>query len=120
MVDDQASFRRALCELVEATNGFTLVGEAASGEAALAAAAELSPRLVILDKRMPGMDGIETCRRLTTRDPSVVVVLVSVEEPDEARMRACGAAAFVRKQRLSPHRLREVWREHGGGGASGS
>ena len=113
VVDDQASFRRALRDLVEATDGFTLVGEASSGEDALRAAEEASPRLVILDKRMPGMDGFETCRRLTARDPGVVVMLVSVEEPDDGLMRGCGAAAFLRKQELSPRQLRDVWRDHG-------
>jgi DNA-binding NarL/FixJ family response regulator len=110
VVDDQETFRSALRALVTATKGFAFVGEASSGEAALSAMDELSPRLVIMDKRMPGMGGIEATRLLTRRNPGVVVVLVSVEEPDTALMRACGAAAFVRKQELSPAVLLEVWR----------
>jgi DNA-binding NarL/FixJ family response regulator len=113
VVDDQATFRAAVADLVEATEGFELVGACPSGEAALEAVEECSPHLVILDKRMPGMNGVETCRRLTARHPELVVVLVSVEEPDETLTRDCGAVAFLRKQRLSPSRLREVWSEHG-------
>jgi DNA-binding NarL/FixJ family response regulator len=62
---------------------------------------------------MPGMDGIETARILTERHPELVVVLVSVEDPDARVVQSCGVAAFVRKQELSPRVLREVWRDHG-------
>ena len=55
VVDDQESFRGVLRDLVAATDGFALVGEAASGEAAINAVEHLSPRLVIMDSRMSGM-----------------------------------------------------------------
>ena len=54
VVDDQQVFRGVLRELVAATAGMTLLGEAASGEQALDAVDELAPQLVIMDKRMPG------------------------------------------------------------------
>jgi two-component system invasion response regulator UvrY len=111
--DDQESFRGALRDLVAAIEEFTLVGEASSGEAALDAVAELSPNLVILDKRMPGIGGIEAARVITARHPHVVVVLASVEEMDPELLRSCGAAAVVRKQQLSTTLLRELWRDHG-------
>jgi DNA-binding NarL/FixJ family response regulator len=113
VVDDHESFRMAMRELVAATEGFTLVGEAASGEAALDAVAELSPRMVIMDKRMPGMGGVEATRILSARHPDVVVLLVSVEEPDPRLAQSCGAAGFARKQELSPRLLSGVWRERG-------
>lgn len=110
-VDDQASFRSALREVVDAAPEFRLVGEAASGEAGLEAVATLCPSLVIMDKRMPGMDGIEACRLLVERHPEVVVVITSVEDPDPALMDSSGAAAVVRKQDLSPRRLAALWQE---------
>jgi DNA-binding NarL/FixJ family response regulator len=113
VVDDHRPLRSVMGELVTATPGFALVGEAASGEAALASVAERSPQMVIMDKRMPGMDGIQATRLLTERHPQVVVVLVTVEELDTEARYACGAAAFVPKHRLSPRLLREVWREYG-------
>lgn len=113
VVDDQESFRRVMRDLVATTEGFTLVGEADSGEGALEAVAKLSPRLVLMDKRMPGIGGIEATRLLADRHPEVVVVLVSVEQPDTQLRRSCRAAAFVRKQDLSTSVLREVWRDHG-------
>jgi DNA-binding NarL/FixJ family response regulator len=111
-VEDQASFRAVLKEVVDAADGFQLVGEVASGEAALEAVAALSPSLVIVDKRMPGMGGIEACRLLTQRHPELVVVIMSVEDSDHRVTESCRAAAFVRKQELSPRRLADLWREH--------
>ena len=56
VVDDQEVFRKALRDLVAATPELVLVGEAQSGEGALAAVEALSPQLVIMDNRMPGME----------------------------------------------------------------
>jgi DNA-binding NarL/FixJ family response regulator len=114
VVDDQASFRAALAELIAATDDFVLVGEAESGEAALEAAEELSPRLVVIDKRMPGLGGIDVSRELTSRHPEMVIVLISVEESLEpAALESSGAAAFVLKRQLSPTVLRKLWEDHG-------
>jgi two-component system, NarL family, invasion response regulator UvrY len=112
IVDDQETFRSALRDLVAATPGLTLVGEADSGEAALEAVEETAPEFVIIDKRMPGIGGVEATRLITERHPAVVVLLVSIEVPDAALMDSCGAAAFLRKQQLSPRSLAEVWRSH--------
>ena len=113
VVDDQESFLTPLREVVAATKGFELVGEAASGEKALAAADELSPQLVIMDKRMPGLGGLEATRLITSRHPHIVVLIVSVEEPHAHLLRSSGAAAFTRKQDLAPRVLMDLWREHG-------
>jgi DNA-binding NarL/FixJ family response regulator len=115
IVDDQPTFRSVLRELVAATKGFVLVGEANSGEAAIDAATELSPQFVIIDRRMAGMSGIEASRVLTDRDPELVVLLISVEDAlDPSILAACGAAACVPKQRLSTAVLRDTWRRHAG------
>ena len=112
-VDDQASFRRVAGEVIAATDGFESIGEADSGEAALEAVERLAPQLVLLDVRMPGLDGIEVARRLATSHPDVVVVLISIEEsvdmPSAARL-----VPLVRKQDFCPALLRRLWSEHGG------
>jgi DNA-binding NarL/FixJ family response regulator len=110
-VDDQAVFRRTARSLIAATPGFEQVGEASSGPEALELAAELHPDLVLLDVRMPGMDGMETARRLRAADPSTMVVLTSLDEVPELPSSAgdAGAAAYVRKQDLSTRTLRELW-----------
>jgi DNA-binding NarL/FixJ family response regulator len=113
VVDDQESMRGLLSDVVHGTDGFHLVGHAASGEAALEAAAELSPRLVIMDLRMPGIDGFEAARILTARRPGTVVLLVSVDVPDPRAVEASAVAAFLPKQMLSSQCLRDIWRDHG-------
>jgi two-component system invasion response regulator UvrY len=116
-VDDQPHFRGAAREVIEATPGFHALGEACSGEEALGVVDELEPELVLLDVRMPGMDGIQTARRIKAGHPEVVVVLISIEDPaDVPAAEACGAAAFVRKQDFRPRLLRSLWVNHGAPG----
>jgi DNA-binding NarL/FixJ family response regulator len=112
-VDDQELFRGVARDVIEATPGFKAVGEAASGEAALEAVERLSPDLVLMDVRMPGMDGIEVARRLTAADTRTLVVLISIEEgidvPSAAQL---DAVPLVRKQDFGPRLLRRLWQEH--------
>ena len=113
-VDDQAVFRAVARDVIDATPGFELVGEASSGETAVAVVDELDPELVLMDVRMPGTDGTEAARRIKAANPDVVVILISIEEsamvPSSAE---CGAAALVRKQDFGPAMLRDLWDLHG-------
>lgn len=113
-VDDQAVFRMAAVDVIAATPGFAAVGEAASGEEALRLAETLGPDLVLIDVRMPGMDGIETSRRLTAQQPAAVVVLISLEAAFDflPEARSSGAATFVRKQDFCPTLLARLWSLH--------
>jgi two-component system invasion response regulator UvrY len=113
VVDDQEFFRDVMRDVVLATPGMTLVGDAASGEAAVDAVEELSPQMVIMDKRMPGVGGIEAARLIRAHRPEIVVVLVSVEEPDPEVLEESGAAAFLHKRELSPRALAHLWRTYG-------
>jgi DNA-binding NarL/FixJ family response regulator len=116
VVDDQERFRAVLRDLVDGLDGMAVAGEASSGEGALEAAARLKPQLVVMDVRMPGMDGIEATRRLVDAHPDTVVLLVSVDGADEMeRLRSSGAAGFLPKQQLSRRVLADAWREHGPG-----
>jgi DNA-binding NarL/FixJ family response regulator len=112
-VDDHEASRRSIGDVIEATPGFELLGEAASGEAALALVAELSPALVLVDARMPGMDGYETARRLRSAQPGAIVVLVSSDDVAGSACDSCGAAAFVPKRTFGRAALRRLWHEHG-------
>jgi DNA-binding NarL/FixJ family response regulator len=112
-VDDQAVFRRAAEVVIAASPDFELAGEAASGAEGLAVVERLRPDLVLMDVRMPGMDGVEAARRLSASRPEVMVVLITVEEPPEANGAAdCGAVRFVSKRDICPKFLREVWSDY--------
>jgi DNA-binding NarL/FixJ family response regulator len=115
-VDDQPIFLSTARQLIVDTPGFEQVGEAASGLEALEMVAALSPDLVLLDVRMPGMDGIETARRIAALGVRTLVVLVSLEEMPElpASLTTVGAAVHMRKQDLSTRALQEIWSAHGG------
>jgi DNA-binding NarL/FixJ family response regulator len=111
VVDDHAIVRSATRLLLDATGEFEAVGEAASGSEALSAVEQLDPDLVLLDVRMPDMDGIEAAARIRATRRSTVVVLMSSDP--RAEPRASTAAAFVPKERLKPAVLRQIWARHG-------
>jgi DNA-binding NarL/FixJ family response regulator len=116
-VDDRAPFLAAARAVLDATPGFRSVGEATSGPEALALAADVHPDLALVDVNMPGMDGLELCRRLVDGFPRICVVLVSADD-DLALRHApdrCQAAAFIRKQDLRPALLRHTWERHRAG-----
>ena len=117
VVDDQRVFRQVAHEVIDATPDFELLGEASSGRLALAAVDELVPDLVLMDVRMPGMDGIETATRLHAAHPETVVVLITVEHTRDlpGGISSCGAATLERKQDFGPALLRRVWETYGSG-----
>jgi two-component system, NarL family, invasion response regulator UvrY len=113
-VDDQSIFRGIAREVIDATPGFESIGEATSGEEALEAVARLAPQLVLLDVRMPGIDGIEVARRLSATHPDTLLVLISIEDsidiPSAAQLG--DSVPLVRKQDFGPRLLKRLWREH--------
>jgi two-component system response regulator AlgR len=113
VVDDQEPYRRAMTAVVEATEGFVVVGAAQSGEESLEAAEALQPQLVLMDVNLPGIDGIEAARRLTGRPGGPVVVLLSTYDADEFDTSDSGAVAYVPKAAFGPDRLAEAWASAG-------
>jgi DNA-binding NarL/FixJ family response regulator len=109
IVDDQEPFRLAMAAVVEETEGFVVVGMATTGEESLTAAAALLPDLVLMDVNLPGIDGVEATRRLTSAADAPVVFLLSTYDEDEFDAAGSGAAAYVAKAALGPDRLSEAW-----------
>lgn len=112
IVDDQEPFRLAARMVVEATEGFEVVGEAETGESSVEMARELEPDLVLMDVNLPGIDGLDATRQiLSERKESTVVLLLSTYEEEEYAPRAaeCGAAAYIPKAVFGPDRLEAAW-----------
>ena len=99
VVDDQELVRSGFCVILDTADDITVVGEAANGEAALAAAVGCRPDVVLMDIRMPGMDGLEATRLLTGSAPVPKVVMLTTFDLDEYVYEAlrAGASGFLLK-----------------------
>jgi len=121
VVDDQPPFREAARSVVDRLDGFEVVAEADSGEAAITIVESLHPQLVLMDIKMggvdgsAGMDGIEATAEITARHPNTMVVLVSTYElsdlPPSAR--TSGARAYINKDDFGGRLLRRLWESSG-------
>jgi DNA-binding NarL/FixJ family response regulator len=100
VVDDEALLRTAFSSLINAEDDLQVVGEAADGRQAVQLAAGLSPDVVVMDVRMPVMDGIEATRRITSAGGSRVLILTTfdLDEYVFEALRA-GASGFALKSR---------------------
>ncbi|NUR61841.1 MAG: response regulator transcription factor [Catenulispora sp.] len=99
IADDQALVRSGFRMILEARDDLEVVGEAGDGEEAIRLAARTRPDVVLMDVRMPGLDGVAATARLTaTADPPRVIILTTydLEEPLYAALRA-GASGFLLK-----------------------
>jgi DNA-binding NarL/FixJ family response regulator len=109
LVDDQALFREALTTLLGVRDEVLVVGEAGDGAEALHRAAELAPDVVLMDLRMPVLDGVAATRRLQLEHPEVRVIALTTFDDDEdvfAALRA-GAVGYLLKD-VSSARLVEA------------
>jgi CheY-like chemotaxis protein len=100
IIDDSPTMRRILREIIAEDDAFAVLGEAADGEAGLAAMARLQPRLTLLDIEMPVMDGLGVLRRWALRGPGrVLVVSSSAQAGGDVALEAMrlGATAVVAK-----------------------
>jgi DNA-binding NarL/FixJ family response regulator len=99
IADDHELVRYALRNLLEAEDDFEVVGEAEEGEAAVEGVLDLSPDVLLLDLRMPGMDGIDVCRELTDKESDTrVLILTSFDDDEEVfGVLAVGACGYILK-----------------------
>ena len=109
LVDDQALFREALGVLLGVRDDIEVVGEAGNGAEALQRAAELQPDVVLMDLRMPVLDGVSAIRRMRVEQPGARVIALTTFDDDEnvfAALRA-GAVGYLLKD-VSSARLVEA------------
>jgi DNA-binding NarL/FixJ family response regulator len=106
IVDDHPVVRRGLRVLLEVAGGIEVAGEAGDGETALALAAEHAPDVILLDLKLPGVDGIAVLGELTARNsPARVLVLTSATEPASASLAMRSGAAGVLYKDVDPDAL---------------
>ena len=94
IADDQTAVREGLTMLLQTMPGIEVVGAAADGEEAIALADRLTPDVVLMDLRMPRLDGIEATRHIRTEYPEVQVVVLTTYADDESIITALRAGAI--------------------------
>ena len=118
LADDQALMRMGFRMVLDAEEGIEVVGEASDGASALAQARALQPDVILMDVRMPGMNGIEATAAITAQCPGTKILILTTFDLDEyafAGLRA-GASGFLLKD-TRPAELAEAIRTVAGGEA---
>jgi DNA-binding NarL/FixJ family response regulator len=99
LVDDHTLVRRGFRRILEDDADITVAGEASDGAEAVKLAAELHPKVIVMDCAMPGMNGLEATRQILGKDPEALVLMLSMH-PEETLVRqalAAGARGYVLK-----------------------
>lgn len=99
VVDDHDLIRLGICRMLADVQGIAVIGQASSGEEAVDKVRELSPDIVFMDIRMPGIGGIEATHRILSRYPNTKVIVVSAFNDDvyPATLLKAGASAYITK-----------------------
>ena len=116
IVDDHALMRVGMRNILEREPDFVVVGEADDGRSAIEAAAELSPDIILMDLSLPAPGGIETTQRIKRELPATGIIILAVDEDEDALFDAirAGAAAFI-LQDVGPDDLVTIIRRVGMG-----
>ena len=112
VADDDAGFRQRVREFLASEPDIEVVGEAGDGDEAILSARELKPDLVLMDVRMPKMNGVGATRQLKDEMPEVEVIMVSVFDLPEYReaAMASGASGYVVKKLMVEQLVPEIRR----------
>ena len=104
LVDDHDFLRAGLRALIEEHADMLVVGEAGSGEEAVEQARRLRPDVVVMDLRLPGINGIEATRKIVRNDPSARVLVLTMDAPEDVLLDVfeAGASGYLRKTGMAP------------------
>ena len=100
LTDDHSLVRSGIRRLLEDSQQVTIVGEAECGEDSISMVRELTPDVILMDVNMPGIGGVEACRRILQRDPKqkIIVLTVHSEQIFPKRMLEIGAKGYLTKE----------------------
>jgi DNA-binding NarL/FixJ family response regulator len=110
IADDHPLFRDGLRALLESVPDMQVIGEAATGEEVLTQAASLQPDVILMDIKMPGMNGIEATRRILHTSPHICILIVTMFEDDDSVFAAirAGARGYLLKGAAQEETLRAI------------
>jgi NarL family two-component system response regulator LiaR len=116
IVDDHAIVRKGIRALLSEAGGFEVVGEAGTGQEAVLRAQESSPDVILMDVLMPGMDGIEATRQITSRQPKARILVLTSFAADNKIFPAikAGALGYLLKDSSPEELVRAIRQVHRG------
>jgi two-component system invasion response regulator UvrY len=117
LTDDHALVRTGIKRLLEDSKQIKIVGEADCGEACMGLVSELKPDVILMDVNMPGMGGVEACRRILQRDPAqkIIILTIHTEQTFPKRLLEIGARGYLTKECDSSEMLNAIKQVHQGG-----
>ncbi|MFT7673153.1 MAG: two-component system invasion response regulator UvrY [Gammaproteobacteria bacterium] len=100
LIDDHALVRTGICRLLEDSKQITIIGEAESGETGCQLVQDLKPDVILMDVNMPGIGGVEACRRILQRDnlQKIIVLTAHNEQTFPKRLLEIGAKGYLTKE----------------------
>lgn len=111
LADDHPMFREGVRSILESTPDVTVVGEAATGEDVIRLALELQPDVVLMDIRMPGLNGIEATARIRSANPQIGILICTMFKDDASVITAmkAGARGYILKDADRDDIIRAIW-----------
>ncbi|CAM4459186.1 response regulator transcription factor [Paenibacillus tarimensis] len=111
LADDHPMFREGVRSVLDSAEGMTLVGEASNGDEVVRLALELQPDVVLMDIRMPGLNGIEATTRIKASNPAIHVLILTMFRDDASVITAmkAGARGYILKDSEREDIIRAIW-----------
>ena len=116
VADDHTIFRDSLCKMLGLESDFEIVAQAGNGREVIDLVADQDPDIVLLDLRMPGMDGLEALRQLRSRKSNAKVIVLTAVDDEDMYVQAirCGASGVVVKQTATDLLIKSIRKVHEG------